>query len=246
LHHPRFASDWQVESVKMNEVYSHGVLNIFADAATDSRQGIFASAKKRVLEGGRLDGWAVKPDLVQIPVHSPKSGVTSTLWVHIYQGDVTPDIASDLQTRAWVFQEAALSPRRLRYTLHGMAWSCTSVHENCNEKQPQEINNADWQEGYVFSIYDIPRQPLPPRYVHGQESARGFLAIQWWYKKVNNYSNRHLTYFNDRFPAFSGLAKDFAERTGYHYKAGIWLEDFRRGLLWQSCDRAVHPEVAPS
>jgi len=240
-------SDWLVESVKMNEVYSHGVLNISADAATDSREGIFDSAKKRILDGpGPFAGWVMKPDQLEIPVHSPKTGITSFLYAYVYVGDVQPDTASHLQTRAWVFQEAALSPRRLRYTYHGMFWTCTSAHMDCNEKQPQEIHNFHWQESYVFSIYDIPHQPLPPRYVRGQEPARGFLAVDWWYKEVNNYANRDLTYFNDRFPAFSGIAKEFGERTGYHYKAGIWLEDFRRGLLWQSRDRIIHPEVGPS
>jgi hypothetical protein len=240
-------SDWLVESVKMNEVYSHGVLNISADAATDSREGVFESAKKGILDGsGPLKGWVMKPDHIEIPVYSPKAGITSSLYTYVYRGDVQPDTASHLQTRAWVFQEAALSPRRLRYTYHGMFWNCASVHMDCNEKQPQGINNFLWQKSYVFSIYDIPHQPLPPRYVRGQNPARGFLAIDRWYKEVNNYANRQLTYFNDRFPAFSGIAKEFGERTGYHYKAGIWLEDFRRGLLWQSRNRIIHPEVGPS
>lgn len=38
--------DWQVESVKMNTIYSNAVLNISADAAADSSEGIFDSSTK--------------------------------------------------------------------------------------------------------------------------------------------------------------------------------------------------------
>lgn len=34
-------------------------------------------------------------------------------------------------------------------------------------------------------------------------------------------------------PAIAGIALKMKERTGYNYKAGLWLEDFHRALLWQ-------------
>jgi hypothetical protein len=42
-----------------------------------------------------------------------------------------------------------------------------------------------------------------------------------------------MTFPEDKFPAFSGSAAEFANRTGYQWKAGIWVQDFRRGLLWE-------------
>ena len=44
----------------------------------------------------------------------------------------------------------------------------------------------------------------------------------------------------------SGLAKEFSDRTGYHYKAGIWLEDIHRGLLWTNQGCAIDLCHAPS
>jgi hypothetical protein len=70
--------------------------------------------------------------------------------------------------------------------------------------------------------------------------------IYWWYDQLSDYINCHLTFAHDQFPAFSGIAKMFCDLTQWHYKAGILVEDFRRGLLWQSRGRDMHPEIAPS
>jgi hypothetical protein len=55
-----------------------------------------------------------------------------------------------------------------------------------------------------------------------------------------------LTFEKDRLPALGGLASEFARRTGYHYKAGIWFEDFRDGLLWLSDGLEIDTLIAPS
>ncbi|KAK0100835.1 hypothetical protein ONS95_007282 [Cadophora gregata] len=72
------------------------------------------------------------------------------------------------------------------------------------------------------------------------------MVIAWWYRQVNEYATRELTHFTDRFPALSGLAKEYSDRTGYHYTAGIWLEDFRRGLLWKSIGGRTDARYSPS
>ncbi len=42
------------------------------------------------------------------------------------------------------------------------------------------------------------------------------------------------------------MAKEFAGRTGYRYKAGIWEEDFRRGLLWKGTAPESYHGLGPS
>ncbi len=74
--------DWQLESVKMNTIYSNAILNISADAAADSSEGIFDSSSRKTDQGGPRDmSPASKPTLVQIPVHSPKTSLKSTLYL---------------------------------------------------------------------------------------------------------------------------------------------------------------------
>ncbi|KAH8750944.1 heterokaryon incompatibility protein-domain-containing protein, partial [Hyaloscypha sp. PMI_1271] len=239
--------DWQEESVKMNTIYSNAVLNISADAAADSFQGIFFSSNRKI--DGRIPSFPPpRPDLIRIPVHSPKTGLKSTLfangWRLHYNGFLNND---PLQERGWVLAEAVLSRRRLRYTSSGLAWSCAQVPTFCEETRPHQIHDLVEQEAYIHSVYQIPYESLPPRYVHEPETGgRRWEIIDWWYERVSDYINRQLTFQHDKFPAFSGIAKTYSDRTGYSYKAGILVEDFRRGLLWQTCGRPVDIEVAPS
>ena len=233
--------DWQIESVKMNTVYSNAVLNISADAAADSSDGIFGSSKKKAGHiGPRYMSPASKPSLVQIPVHSPKTGLKFTLYIchHEIFADEQP-----LQKRGWVLAEAVLSHRRLRYTSSGLSWSCTRIPTMCDEIQPHQIHNLSQRTYVIGSVYQI----LYGEDVCKMDNDRKLLEIlQWWYTQIDDYTDRLLTFAHDQFPAFSGIAKMFCDLTQWHYKAGILVEDFRCGLLWQSRGRGMHSEVAPS
>lgn len=70
-----------------------------------------------------------------------------------------------------------------------------------------------------------------------------------YYKVVADYSIRKLSFDSDKLPAFSGIAAVLHPFIGGEYLAGIWSEDFRRGLLWyremQSC-RHTLSDQAPS
>jgi hypothetical protein len=59
---------------------------------------------------------------------------------------------------------------------------------------------------------------------------------------------RALNRREDIFPALSGVVNEVTKRTGFTYRAGIWLEDFHRGLTWViegNSDR-VGSYIAPS
>jgi hypothetical protein len=49
---------------------------------------------------------------------------------------------------------------------------------------------------------------------------------------MESYMQRRLTIETDKLLAISGLAREVGRQTKFNYKAGIWLEDFRRGLVW--------------
>lgn len=66
-----------------------------------------------------------------------------------------------------------------------------------------------------------------------------------WYDQINEYSRRSLTNISDRFPAFSGFAQAYARSTAYCYKAGVWQQDFHRGLLWTSYGGKVNWDHSP-
>jgi hypothetical protein len=65
---------------------------------------------------------------------------------------------------------------------------------------------------------------------------------------LDDYANPFLTVSSDKLPAISGLAREIQIHTSATYKAGIWLEDDYRGLLWSYFDsgRRIDPYRAPS
>jgi hypothetical protein len=54
-----------------------------------------------------------------------------------------------------------------------------------------------------------------------------------WRTIVEEYSSRELTRASDKLPALSGLAHMVQAAIGSEYAAGLWFNDFLRGLLWR-------------
>ncbi|PVH83803.1 HET-domain-containing protein [Cadophora sp. DSE1049] len=237
--------DWQTESARMAEVYADADMNISADTTADAYEGIFQSSNK-VPENPDLVAHSRHEEFLEIPVHGSLLPGATKLFAGCRELQYDPDVLSILGKRAWVFQEALLSRRRLRYTVQGLVWHCRTVYSPCTERNPHKIHDVDFDKDYVVSVYDIPYEPLAPRWAFGSTPRLGFQAIFWWYRQVNEYAPLLLTFSKDRFPALSGLAREFSARTGYQYRCGIWKEDFRRGLLWESTGGATDLTIAPS
>jgi hypothetical protein len=160
------SQDWQRESIKMAEIYSKAVLCIAASSAMDSHQGIFESAK-REFQPDCLPGFERKPKLTQLVGHGAKLGKECTLYARIFRGFYPGDDEDVLQQRAWIYQEAALSVRRVCYTSHGLTWSCVSIYgHGCDEMRPHGIHNFHPSSFYVQSIYEIDHQVLPKAIEH--------------------------------------------------------------------------------
>jgi hypothetical protein len=62
-----------------------------------------------------------------------------------------------------------------------------------------------------------------------------WLEVVWTY-----YNYHHLTYPSDKLPALAGVASEFRKSIGGDtYLAGIWRDDFPRGLLWHMCTEKI-------
>lgn len=216
----------------MGSIYKNALLNISADAAEDGQQGIFKSARWR----------RRKFDPVALPCHSTKRDLRGNLYVstHVDLAETQP-----LQQRAWVLQERVLSTRELRYMSNELSWECAMAV--CSEDSPFLSTMRDGSYDFE-TISKIPHRPLP---VMLDISATGDGAVDsnvltWWYETIMSYAQRGLTFRKDRFPAISALAQEFSRRTGYHYIAGIWVEDFLRGLLWENYGYELDRSHCPS
>ncbi|KAK4542464.1 hypothetical protein LTR36_006716 [Oleoguttula mirabilis] len=104
--------------------------------------------------------------------------------------------------RAWCYQEDVLSPRIVNFTTSQIEWQCMS------DKAPIER-----------------RQGLAQLGKH-----EACLWYTLWYRLVERYSRKELSYAADKLVAFSGIAASKA--SGGTYLAGIWKEDIWAGMLW--------------
>jgi hypothetical protein len=70
----------------------------------------------------------------------------------------------------------------------------------------------------------------------------------WWMDFiVNEFIQKDIKIPDDRLPAISGLATEFAKQTGFHYKCGLWEEDILSCLRWNAhgTKRHVHYSTNP-
>ncbi|KAH8656012.1 heterokaryon incompatibility protein-domain-containing protein [Tricladium varicosporioides] len=222
--------DWESESKKMAMIYQNAAATICADAADGDHQGIFkATGSTRQ-----------KFNLLALPYHSSQRGQNGHIFVSTRQGRHSLQIMP-LQTRAWVLQEKALSIRSLHYQSTGLSWHCQT--SSSTETRPTLLQSLTIRE-----LHRIPHKSLPPRldYDVGLQAEGDSATLRWWYTQVSDYVARQLTFKKDRFPAIAGLANEFAKRTGYRYMAGIWAEDFHRGLLWKGAVPEYYVGTGPS
>ncbi|RDW57689.1 hypothetical protein BP5796_12490 [Coleophoma crateriformis] len=228
----------------MRYIYSKAILNIAVEASRDCNEGIFRQGNiKRQLH--------LSP--VKVECCSSSRNIRGSMYFR--QRRIMGDrfTRGPLSNRAWVLQEEILSARVLRYSSEQLTWSCRSIE--CDEEDPTTNNTNSGRGGKeIFNISEAgeTRSTVIPRSVRSNAiefPERMALLRRWWYKVVDDYSCRRITYVNDRLPAISGLAREFHVRTGYQYKAGLWQEDMHRGLIWSATGmgkRSSSEYIAPS
>ncbi|KAG4436194.1 hypothetical protein IFR05_008322 [Cadophora sp. M221] len=229
--------DWTSESSQMHRVYTNASLNISAAAAKSPKEGIFESSNKLRHFGSSL---------FSLPCKSEKKEIHGVVDLRIQLGGGCPFIHlpdEPLHRRAWVLQESVLSPRRIDFGSSQLFWECrTALH---TERYPESTDGESFFDasGRVLHQMEPTRMdPLPnlPRHFRGSNADN---PVSWWYRMLlNSYCRRGVTDLDDLLPALAGVAEEVSNRTGYHYKAGLWLEDILRGLLWQPLGSMVRPE----
>lgn len=225
--------DWTAESTQMFDIYAQASLNIALSAARNPQEGIFATSNR--------DRGLAAP-IFSVHSFSSKHNVKGTL-------SIRPSMPSypfvwmnnePLHKRAWVMQESILSPRRLDFGSCELKWFCHSSAKregfpNAEDSQPAD-SMASGRDLFKMPLCTTPVNPTAT----GQLDHRG--PLRWWYRTLyRSYIRRGITKHKDVLPAIAGVAEKIAERTAYHYRAGLWLEDIHRGLLWQSQWNVTRP-----
>ncbi|KAL8364227.1 hypothetical protein RB601_009794 [Gaeumannomyces tritici] len=243
--------DWQTESAKMTEIYSHATLTISASASPGSAAGIFNqySSSPDTKGDGRHPSAEHRENSTTMRVF-PKSSPDNTVVkigpnvdpkMHIkpYQY-MDPDVyevvretmdslesSGPLSSRAWTLQEKILSPRRLIYGQKQIYWQCVSFWASA-DALPGAIPDAS--EDHVILLMAL-HDPTYDWESMASDRMRRNLKRDY-YGLVWDYQSRDLTFGEDKLPAFSGIARTFLRFFGGEYLAGIWSTDIHNGLMW--------------
>ena len=221
-------NDWAQQSAEMTSIYQGGLLNISAVQGNSCESG---------LRTDRLDDIAL-----HLPCRSTDSE-HSRVSQDIYLVDTSEiaryvmNVRKPLLSRGWAFQERIVSPASLHFTTHGIVWECCSTTESETRFRPPFPGHFKQMWNHEIS------EPLFAEEERTETMDRWYKAVQW-------YSSKDLTFEEDRLPALAGLAAHLSRSLGLTYLAGIWKEDLVRGLSWMEWNfmmvKKVPPPATPS
>ncbi|PVH71624.1 HET-domain-containing protein [Cadophora sp. DSE1049] len=211
------AEDWARESSNMCDVYSNAHLTIAGDNSPGNSHGIL-----------NAQSFGTPPREVRY-----KDG---TVYVRKQLGREHDNFGmvgrgpqpEPINCRGWCLQEAVLSNRLLRYTSKELFWEC-------NEWRFCECGHADSSGGIEADDEASSRGVRRPELFGRLEADE---MRQSWSDIVMKFMERQLGYDEDKLPALSGLANQFARVKGLgtgvgdEYLAGHWRSDFVVSLLW--------------
>ena len=173
-------------------------LNIITSSAKDPFDGIFDSADH--LRGGLQYGL--------LDTNAPKS-------------------TNYVAKRGWTLQEEILAPRSILFTSSFLTWLCN--YDSILEVRPFNPR----RDGYLYHTTKVTRDKflfhMPVRRNQrdrtvSQESQNELSAkyddekvdiyqyFRWWYRILNDYNLRSMSFVQDRLLGITGLAKEFARR----------------------------------
>lgn len=210
-------TDWANECTRMTSVYVNSFINIGANAAGDSRGGLF---QQRCWK-------SVNPLLVPL-TYVPASWHRKSVVLWPNPGIGTLLDHAPLGDRGWVVQERLLAPRTVHFLKHKVIWEC-------DECQASETDATGKLEDQYFSERAYLAVPVAP----GNGPAhriRQFLNT--WADVVKLYSTSKLSVATDKLVALSGVAKYMFENRqdnrALQYYAGHWSQDFELQLTWST------------
>lgn len=140
-----------------------------------------------------------------------------------------------LNRRGWTLQEAALSRRMVCFDNDQFLWKCTSRHESEDGLCVVEEATPGVRGWNLWACL---------KKLGGGEGRYAF-----WYRMMEDYSCRKLSFEKDRLPALAGMVEVFREHVDDGPLLGLWRGDLVNGLLWRVREpgqRASPPGVAPS
>ena len=204
--------DWASESSKMADIYGNATVTIAAASGSNCSAGCFIKASSNTDH---------TMDTIRLPLPDLSIG---TISLSVQNICYTLDDA--LNKRAWALQERLLSPRLLIYSSGCVSWQCQTKVE------PYGIGSARLPDLF---FEETPVNSHEMWQWNRQVANHRSQALEYFWVRITlDYSRRAITYYHDRLPALSGLARRFRDVTGDVYLAGLWKKVLCSGLMWQT------------
>ncbi|KAH8637763.1 hypothetical protein IG631_05533 [Alternaria alternata] len=207
--------DWANECSRMASVYMDSFINIGANAAGDSRGGLFQQRSWKSVN-------PLSVHLTNIPTSWHRKPVV--LWPSYSIGNLLDH--APLGDRGWVVQERLLASRTVHFLKHKVVWEC-------DECQASETDVTGKLEDYYFSKRAYLATPIAP-----SNGAADLITqfLETWGNIVSLYSTGKLSVATDKLVALSGVARYMYENRqdnrALRYYAGHWSQDFELQLTW--------------
>ena len=215
----------------MSYIYQNAAITIAADTAKNTTGGILVSRERTT--------W-----YSSLPYYSKSRGIQGSIEI---RAPLNTEPAGALQTRGWTLQEDILSPRTLCFSEDQLLWQCQTLRSSEGDPKPTAPNGMEdhgWDRHLKRSFFSL-EKPFPHDNSIEPNSSVHDKIMNHWHHIVNAYAKRNLTFEEDRLPALSGIARELQQMTKYTYKAGIWLEDIHKGLLWSSNGTGTRRNAPP-
>jgi hypothetical protein len=215
--------DWSYEAARFGQYYENATLTIAASGAISSQQGLFLDRPALCFD----------PKTVTLTINKMSGGTTyvavqppSPLWELSIQD-------APLLTRGWAIQERVLSKRILHFGASCLLWEChelKTTEASPNSSDPKVYGYRNEEFISVFQNLENQQQDE---------------LMTLWYQFVESYSGTNFSFYRDKLPALSGIAKRIQSRFPQDYIAGMWESSIPQGLLWIGWGGQEH-EADPS
>jgi hypothetical protein len=235
----------------MGDVYGHSTITIAAAYALNSYSGFLHKRKHGTIVGNSVDSEGDVPtgDVFVLPC--PESWpVNRTVVLQLSTDSPIPKFLvrshkqSPLKQRAWTLQEQLISRRFISFDEEQLFWECKSG--SYWEGWALDASSLfSWEQSEASELEQMYSQSLwhfNPTLIGKSPTGS---PLDEWYLTLEEFKQRNIKYFTDMLPAISGLAREFALKTGDDYLAGIWKSDFARGLSWHVLSWNAHDGERP-
>jgi hypothetical protein len=205
-------TDWKSEASKMGQIYRRAVVTLAATISTSSTYGLYS--RRRGLEH------------VALPYRTDDGTIDGQFYLR-YDGNRIDIEKSRWNGRGWTLQERFLSPRIIHFGEEDFFLECQKTTVRVPFMTLPSIPNGWTTHEEVLANRR--------RCILQEFEMADWLAI------LEDYTSRHLTELDDKFPAIYGLVQQVQQRTKWQYSAGVWHFDITTQLLWIAKGFMRHP-----